>query len=318
MMVAQDASRNPELLDFQRTTLILLLGSVTLAVFLCILMARGISRPILSLAKDMQQFSGGDFTLRVSALYQDEVGTLRRTFNQLAAEIDRLINDVYHEKLLKQQAQLRMLQMQINPHFLYNTLDTIHWLALSHQAEDVADVARSLGYLMHFSLSEQEMISIEEELDAADHYMKIQRYRYGDQLDARIQVEEDVLYEKIPRHVILPLIENAVEHGLKNKSGRKQICISGQVAEGRICLQIHDNGTGMSEEAIRQALNGDSVRQQETGRHMSIGLRNVSQRLRLRYGKQGLLKIHSSASEGTTVLLEIPCQTEDTNGGEQE
>lgn len=247
----------------------------------------------------------GDFTVQVSVLYNDEIGILRRNFNRLVNDINHLVSDIYNEKMLKQQAQLRMLQMQINPHFLYNTLDTINWLAQSHGAEDVAEVSRSLGYLMHFSLADQELISLEEEMDAVEHYMLIQRYRHGEQLKVEIEVEEEALYEKVPRHIILPLIENAIEHGLKNKIGEKQIQITGEVQQDVVIMHVSDNGVGMAPEEIERALDGSG---QKKKRHMSIGLNNVNRRIVLRYGEAYALQIHSVVGEGTTVEVRIPCR----------
>lgn len=324
MVITRDEAHNSELSAFQRTTVVLLAGTGIFAVVLSILLARSISRPILNLVEDMQRFSKGDFHVQVSVLYNDEIGILRRNFNHLVNDINYLVNDVYHEKILKQQAQLRMLQMQINPHFLYNTLDTISWLAQSHGAEDVAEVSRSLGYLMHFSLAEQDLISLEEEMDAVEHYMLIQHYRYGEQLKIEIQVEEEALYEKVPRHIILPLIENAVEHGLKNKIGEKKIRIVGRIEEapfpdkkdlpdrkggGIVYMQITDNGTGMPPEKIESVLQGgdeDGDDEENRKRHMSIGLRNVNQRICLRYGQQYALQISSTVGGGTTVVVRIP------------
>lgn len=227
----------------------------------------------------------------------------------LVNDINHLINDVYNEKMLKQQTQLRMLQMQINPHFLYNTLDTINWLAHSHGAEDVAEVSRSLGYLMRFSLAEKELISLEEELNAVEHYMVIQSYRYGEQLKMYIEIDEEVLYEAVPRHIILPLIENAIEHGLKSKPGQKWIRISGEIKENVIYIKVADNGVGMTREKIGE-LQGErsSVARQKEAGHMSIGLQNVDQRIRLRYGEAYAIQIESLIGEGTTVILRFPYQ----------
>lgn len=318
MAVTRDEAQNSELLDFRRTTMILLAGAGALAVILSILLSQSISKPILKLVEDMQKFSKGDFSVQVSVLYNDEIGVLRRNFNELVNDINHLITDIYNEKTLKQQAQLRMLQMQINPHFLYNTLDTINWLAQSHGAEDVAEVSRSLGYLMHFSLAEQELISLEEEMDAVEHYMLIQSYRYGEQLKIDLSVAEEALYERVPRHMILPLIENAVEHGLKNKIGEKRIEVTGNVCGNVIYMQVSDNGVGMSGSEIERALR-EAARETERvhgnqERHMSIGLRNVNRRIQLCYGEEYGIQIKSKVGQGTTVTVRIPCQAEMAQG----
>lgn len=243
----------------------------------------------------------GALTILISAL-------LTRNISKLVLG---LVQDIYDEKLLSQQAQLRMLQMQINPHFLYNTLDTINWLAQLHGAQDVAEVSRSLAYLMRFSLTEEELVPLEEEIDAAEHYMLIQKYRYGEQLKFLIEVDEDALYEKVPCHSILPLIENAVEHGLKNKPNHKQVEINGWLEDGNINIKIRDNGAGMTPEKIKEILQGMAGGPQDKDRkHVPIGLRNVDRRIRLRYGEEYALRIDSTLGEGTVIWLRIPCQQE--------
>lgn len=310
-LVTQTEENNDELLRLRQTTFGILALMGVIAIIVSKALARSISRPILLLVSDMQKFSKGDFTVQVTARYDDEIGVLRRNFNRLVNDINHLVNDVYHEKMLKQQAQLKMLQMQINPHFLYNTLDTINWLAQSHGASDVAEVSQSLGVLMRFSLAEQELIPLEQELDAVEHYMVIQHYRYGEQLQIVMDVKEEALYEKIPRHMILPLIENAVEHGFKGVVGEKRIMVTGRIEGNVMVIQVADNGKGMTKLEVERVV--DSLEQRSDNRpirngHHSIGLRNVNQRIRLRYGETYGLRLTSIPGEGTAVYIEIPCE----------
>lgn len=312
-LVTRTEENNDELLRLRWTTFGILAVMGLVAVIVSRTLARSISRPILLLVSDMQKFSKGDFSVQVTARYDDEIGILRKNFNRLVNDIKHLVNDVYHEKMLKQQAQLKMLQMQINPHFLYNTLDTINWLAQSHGASDVAEVSQSLGVLMRFSLAEQELIPLEQELDAVEHYMVIQHYRYGEQLRIVIDVNEEALYEKVPRHMILPLIENAVEHGFRGVVGEKKITVTGQIEDHIMIIQVIDNGKGMTkqetgrlEDLLEQKVEKKPVR----NGHHSIGLCNVNQRIQIRYGEKYGLHLTSILGEGTTVRIEIPCETQ--------
>ena len=304
--ISEDEKYNEQLRNLQKITVGLLMLILAVITILSIWVARGISRPVRELAFAMEQFAKGDFNIHTTEKYNDEVGQLHKSFNKMVIDMKSLVHDVYEEKSLKQQAQIKALQMQINPHFLYNTLDTIHWLANLHQEKDIAEVSRSLGYLMRFSLREEELISFEEELDAVEAYVRIQRYRYGESLKIEIDVEEDVLYEQVPRHIMLPLIENAIEHGLSKKQGDRQIRITGCMMKKGIELKISDNGIGMNEEMVRHIL--EDPTDKTNGKHMSIGVQNVNKRLKLRYGEKYGLKIDSREQEGTCVTIEIPIE----------
>lgn len=301
--VSEDEKYNSQLLNLRHIT-ILLLGLLLAGIAaLSVLVSRGISSPIRKLVESMERFSKGDFSVYAPAEYKDEIGLLRNSFNRMVSDMEHLVQNIYEEKNLKQQAQIRALQMQINPHFLYNTLDTIQWKAMMHQEEDIAEMTRSLAYLMRFSLREKALVSLEEELDAVENYIRIQCYRY-DNLKLDINVEEEVLYENIPCHTVLPLVENAVEHGFSSQKGQKQIVIKGSMEAEKIHLSISDNGRGIPKERLCQILGGTLEKQNE--KHMSIGIRNVNERLRLRYGEEYGIKLISEEGKGTCVELTVP------------
>lgn len=313
-LITRNSNQSSELIYLQRLTILLLTLTGVCSVTLIILVARGISRPILALTEDMQKFSGGNFTVQVSAKYNDEVGILRKTFNKLVTDIRDLIDNVYKERMLQQQAQLKMLQMQINPHFLYNTLDTINWLAIVHGDEDISEVSRSLANLMRFSLIDRELIPLEEELDALEHYLLIQKYRYGDSLKVDYDVSEESIYERIPPHVLLPIVENALNHGLKDQEGEKRISISSSILDGELRIRITDNGCGMSAQKLdmlTQSIAKGEELHNET--RTSIGFANLNQRLILRYGSGAALQITSTEGSGTSVEFRIACDRNEEN-----
>lgn len=280
---------------------------VTVFAFLMIkLIVISVSNPIKDLTEEMKLFSHGDFSLQVSAKYNDEVGILRKAFNQQVNDIRQLVDNVYREKELKQQAQIKMLQMQINPHFLYNSLDTINWLAVSHGDEDISEVSMSIGYLMRYSLLDRDIVPFEEELDAVEHYFLIQKYRFGEQLKINYEISDDSLYEMIPPHIMLPIIENSFNHGLKEKEGEKYISITAEISNEVLHIRIADNGTGMDENRlheVKRIINDDQPGQSNN----SIGLRNVNQRLILKYGADYGLRIDSDGSSGTKTFINVPC-----------
>lgn len=304
--LSEDERHNEQLLNLRNITIVILAVILSVITTLSILVARGISKPVKELVQSMEKFGAGDFSVYATVKYKDEIGQLRGSFNKMVSDMAHLVHNVCEEKSLKQQAQIKALQMQINPHFLYNTLDTIQWLANMHDEKDIAEVTRSLGYLMRFSLLEQELISFEEELDAVEAYIRIQKYRYGQELKIDIDVEEEVLYERVPCHIILPLLENAIEHGLSNKASDKQVKVTGSMKKNVMCLQIIDNGIGMQQEKIDDIMN-DKL-EQKKGNHMSIGIQNVNKRLKLKYGEAYGLRLKSREGEGTCVSIVIPVE----------
>lgn len=304
--LSEDERHNEQLLNLRNITIVILAVILSVITTLSILVARGISKPVKELVQSMEKFGAGDFSVYATVKYKDEIGQLRGSFNKMVSDMEHLVHNVCEEKSLKQQAQIKALQMQINPHFLYNTLDTIQWLANMHDEKDIAEVTRSLGYLMRFSLLEQELISFEEELDAVEAYIRIQKYRYGQELKIDIDVEEEVLYERVPCHIILPLLENAIEHGLSNKASDKQVKVTGSMKKNVMCLQIIDNGIGIQQEKIDDIMNGKL--EQKKGNHMSIGIQNVNKRLKLKYGEAYGLRLKSREGEGTCVSIVIPVE----------
>ena len=304
--LSEDERHNEQLQNLRNITIVILVVILSVITTLSILVARGISKPVKELVQSMEKFGAGDFSVYATVKYKDEIGQLRGSFNKMVSDMEHLVHNVCEEKSLKQQAQIKALQMQINPHFLYNTLDTIQWLANMHDEKDIAEVTRSLGYLMRFSLREQELISFEEELDAVEAYIRIQKYRYGQELNIEIDVEEEVLYERVPCHIILPLLENAIEHGLSNKVSDKQVKVTGAMKDNIMCLQIIDNGLGMPQEMLDEIMN-DKL-EHKKGNHMSIGIQNVNKRLKLKYGEAYGLRLISREGEGTCVSIEIPVE----------
>lgn len=314
--ISLDESANYELLRLKRLSVIIILVVLLLVITLVIIISRGISRPIRKLAQSMNAFAQGDYGTQVDVKYQDEIGNLRNSFNYMAERTNYLINEVYEERNLKQQAQIHALQMQINPHFLYNTLDTINWLAISRDARDISEVTRSLGMLMRFSLKKESKCPVEEELDAVENYIKIQKYRYGKKLRIKIHAQENSLYEVIPIHILLPLVENAVEHGLSEISEEKYIWIRSEVKKDRLRLSVCDNGIG-----INQAKKHEILKREKSDtrtEHMSIGMSNVQQRLTLYYGEKAEFIIKDREEGGTIILIYIPVEIRDFESDENE
>lgn len=294
----------------QYITILLFLILLAIVIYVSKVISKSVTNPIKNLIYEMEKFSQGDFSAKASVGYQDEIGILENRFNTMVQDMKCLIQNVYEEKNLKQQAQLKALKMQINPHFLYNTLDVIQWMAQLKYEEEIADMTRCLAYLMRYSLKDCDYVCIEEELDALEHYIRIQKYRYKE-IIYEVNIEEEVLYENIPIHTLLPFVENAIEHGLDENKTQRILIIYGKIEESNIHFNIYDNGKGIPKEKIGLILSG---KYREKGdAHFSIGIQNVNKRLKIKYGDNYGIEMESELGEGTNIHIKLPISKEIDN-----
>lgn len=305
LSLSQDERQNSQLRDLQKLTIILFLVAAAIGITLSILLARSISKPLRTLTSSMKQLSMGDFSVRVTTEYRDEIGVLRDSFNHMVDNMDRMLQTIETEQQLKQEAQLWALRMQINPHFLYNTLDTINWLANQYQMDDISQISRNLAYLMRYSLKDRKFASLEEEYDAVEHYMAIQKLRHGDSMTFEADLGEDVLYENIPPHTLLSMVENAVEHGFSEAKGVLHIEIIGKIEKDLLVIEVQDNGCGIPETILRKIQEG-TLSAEEQQRHHYIGIRNVDRRLKLHFGAEYGVVVRSKLGEGTCIQITLP------------
>ena len=232
----------------------------------------------------------------------------------MLGKIRKLLEQSIQEQQEMKKSELRALQAQINPHFLYNTLESIIWMAESGKKDQVIRLVQSLSTLFRISLSKgKDWITIQKELEHVQSYMVIQQMRYRDILEYDICVASELYSYPILKMTLQPIIENAIYHGIKNKRGKGLVQVRGFIDEGRdILIVIEDNGIGMSEtrlEELKFALSQPHP-PEETGKEVSggFGLHNVHQRLRLYYGEAYGVQVNSKEREGTTVTIRIPKQ----------
>lgn len=249
--------------------------------------------------------------------------------------IDQMINtvkkasqDEYEAQNLRSQAEIFALQSQINPHFLYNTLDTIRSYALSSDAEDIADMTEALSTLFRYSISRPgELATLREELDNVKHYLLIQQYRFPDKVEYIEEIEdEDVLDYRMPILTIQPIIENAIHHGLEMRVGKGLIKLRAFRTDHRITVMISDNGVGMNEEnleILRGRLDGEDEkmpyhRGERRRKGTGIALINVNKRLKFYYGSQFGLTVRSTQNVGTMVEINLPAELDkvEISGGQ--
>lgn len=284
------------------------IGIVTmvLAFIAALFFTKSIANPLKKLRRLMRKAEEGDLNVRFNYNGRDEIGQLGDSFNRMIDEIRNLIEMVYVEQKSKREAELKTLQAQIKPHFLYNTLDTIQWMAQVHKADDIVEVVDALTKLFRIGINKgNEMISVKEELEHIKSYLIIQKIRYEEKLDYEISFEDSILEYKVIKLILQPLVENAIYHGVKEKRGTGKIYITVEKHEKGICLSISDNGAGMSEarlQEIQAMLNSDNLGNRNPG----YGTFNVQNRIRLSFGNQYGLSFTSKAGEGTTVRVFHP------------
>lgn len=264
-----------------------------------------ITRPIRKLSEVTDQVAKGDLTVRSDVRSGAEVSVLSDSLNTMIDKIDELLEQVKKEQVRLRKAEFELLQSQINPHFLYNTLDAIVWLAEAGEQKKVVSMVGSLSDFFRTSLNQgKDIITIKEELQHSRSYLEIQQMRYQDILNYEIHVPEELHRYLIPKITIQPLVENALYHGIKNKRGLGRIVISGRKEEDFLILQIEDNGIGMRKERLDQVKEG--MNQKIPTEKDIYGLYNVNERIRLNFGEKYGLSIESTYGEGTVVSIILP------------
>ncbi len=288
------------------------LAFFSISILLSIILAQRIAKPIRELRNSMRQVEQGNFSVRSEIKSSNEIGELGRDFNIMVSEIEKLLRRITEQQELKRKSELKALQMQINPHFLYNTLDSIIWMAEGGKQQEVISMSSSLARLFRLSISKgKEIIDIGSEIEHVRNYLTIQKIRYKDRLDYRIEVPENLKSYKTVKIILQPLVENAIYHGIKNKEGPGLVIIGGRQHEGGLELFVQDDGVGMSEATLR-TLQGrlagtkTDIPQDPNLLHSGLGVHNVDERIKLYFGQSFGLSFESAEDVGTTVKIRLP------------
>ena len=283
-----------------------------------ITVSAAIQKPISDMEKLSTKVSNGDLTARIDIPHVNELNTLAENLNTMAGQIDLLIQKNMEEQKNFQKAEMKALQAQITPHFLYNTFDTIVWLAEEEHTEEVVRITKAFSDFLRISLSRgHEWITISQELEHIKNYLTIQKIRYADILNYSIDADEALMDVKMIKLVLQPLIENAIYHGIKNKRGRAKLKVSAHFTNDSrtfVCFTVEDNGAGFTEERLGQVRNELRTGAQDSEKLSSVyGLYNVNKKLKLYYGEntEGLL-IESEAGKGSKISFTIPVNAEIT------
>ena len=266
---------------------------------------KSVTEPIQKLCNETERVARGDFTSGPKIESGDELAILTGSFDHMKGEIGRLIEDIRQEQNQRRVMELQLLQEQINPHFLYNTLDTIVWLAEGGQNREVVDMVTSLSEFFRTTLSGgKDFITIKEEMGHIESYLQIQKIRYQDILDYEVALDKSLEEYRILKLTLQPLVENALYHGIKNKRGKGMIRIDGEMEDSDCILRITDNGRGMTPERLGQVREG--IRNRNACETEIYGLYNVNERIRLNFGEKYGITITSTYGEGTCVTVRLP------------
>jgi len=279
---------------------------------LCLLMAFGLSfiisnrivNPIRTLTRITKQIIEGNMGVRAKINVGGEVGILAKGFNELMDRIEKLIKEVYDKHQKQRETEFKLIQAQINPHFLYNTLEMINSFITLGMTENAERTVKDLSRFYRICLSKgDDVISIGNEVKIIGSYLSIQRLRYTEFMDFKLDISNDILKYGIPKLTLQPIIENSIYHGLKNKNEKGRLIIKGMMEKKNIVLEVFDDGIGMTKEMISSALNHGN---RNDNHRTSYGLYNISSRLKLLYGNSGRLKIESVIGKYTKVIIRIP------------
>lgn len=296
----------------------LFLITAILAVFLffsllaiSIIISKRITLPIKELKAAMKKLHNGDFNVRIKAKNRDEFGDINSSFNYMAEKLGELIEKLLSEERLRSEAELDMLQYQINPHFLYNILSSIRFSSISSGDVRTADMLQVLARLLKRTLGNAgKLVPMETEFMNLKDFIFIQQLQYNNKIIVEYNLEDNIWEYMIPNLLLQPIVENAIFHGFDRNMDNPTIRITGKKEEEKIVFCIHDNGKGMSEDKIKEIyLDEDKIQRGFT----NIGMANVRRRLQLNFGEQYGLKIESKLGEGTMILVNLPAIFEEGN-----
>ncbi len=291
----------------------ILIPMILLLSVLSTMVAMDIAGPIRIVIERMKAYKEGKTVVHDALGRKDEIGFLAETLEDMTEEIDHLMKNIYEEQLHRKESQVKALQAQINPHFLFNTLETINWKAQLANVPEISDMVTALSTVMEGNLSSDiSRIPLDAELEYVRSYLAIMNYRLGDQLEVVWAVEESTRTLLVPRLILQPIVENAIEHGVTKQAGRGKITISTRLESDVLLVEVIDTGRGIARPALvelRNRLEASSLRKEKADGHGHwIGMNNVNRRLKLLYGETYGLSVDSEEGMYTKVVLELPVQ----------
>lgn len=288
-------------------------GAFLLALALAVLIVGQIVKPIKHLATQMDEYSIEGEIHALDILRQDEIGVLNRSFYTMSEKLKLLFAQLNEEYAIKEKYRFESLRAQLNPHFLFNTLNTIRWMAIIRKADNITESIDALANMLKYSMNRgSDMVPLAEELGNIKDYVFIQNCRYGDQYEIQVDVGEGLLGRRVIKFILQPVVENAILHAFKNRNGRGIICLSAEIRDGKLMLYVEDNGVGMPEDVHAMLMDMRGEEGRHSGKRMTgIGLRNVDERIRVFYGDEYGLEVRSREGHGTRVTYTLPLLAEE-------
>ncbi len=303
----------PQLSDLREHIAVIVMITVLIALSFVAVLSYTFTKPVHKLVRGMNEVQQENFEVEITEKRKDEFGQLFDAFNYMVRKIRQLIYEVYQEKIAQKNAEIQALQAQINPHFLYNTLDSINWMLLEQGEMEISDVVISLGDILRYSIDGKEgMVSLGDEIQYTKSYLCIQKNRLEERLDYQLEIAEDTLKCKVPKLLLQPIVENAVLHGIEPKKDGGMVVIISCMEGDMLVVSVKDNGVGMAAEALEKIRDNVESSADEEGH---IGMKNIRRRLELCYGPDSFMRIESIPQKGTTITLGMP-QTNRKEGAE--
>ncbi len=295
---------NKNINQLRKTTVIITATLIFIAMLLVVIIARRMVVPMKKLVILMKLFEKGDFDVNIKFSNRNEIGQLAKGFNSMAKKIKKLIREVYTDRIKQKDLEIQMLQNQINPHFLYNTLESIHMMAEINEDDQTAEMTLSLGKILRYSIdSKTEVVRIQDEINNLMDYILLQKIRFSGMFDIIVDINKEICEYNTIKLILQPLVENAINHGLSSRSKEGVIRVTGAKKNSDILIEVSDNGKGMDPQQVRKIndyING-------VGNTMkSIGLKNVNKRIKLHYGADYGITISSVPGQGTIVSILFP------------
>ena len=264
-----------------------------------------ISKPLIVLNQSMEQFSKGDYSSRAHFLYNDEIGQLGSTFNNMVQKNEHLIKTAYISKIHQREAELNALQAQINPHFLYNMISAIQWTAYRNKQNEIAEMAYSLGQVFRISLNRgSNIIRVREEYELIKVYLNLQSVRFEGAFDYTLDFPEEVMDLRIPKLLMQPLVENCVVHGIDSSKSKMHIDAGIKSMDGHIHIYVNDTGKGIPPEVLEKLPAG--LVEEDTAPTSHFAMRNINERLRFLFGDDYRFDISSALGSGTKIEISFP------------
>ena len=300
-----------QFLDIVYMPCVLLLGMLIGLLPLLLIISNIVTNPLHRLTLAINEVSNGDLEQQVEVMTHDEVGEVAECFNRMVVALKELIEENYVITLQEKESELAALQAQINPHFLYNTLDSLYWQATNEGNDEIAESILALSQLFRLALSQgSREVTVGQETELIYRYLQIQKMRFTKRLNFTIQVDDNIKQAKMPKLILQPFVENAIVHGFENVSTPCDVIVTGRREGNRICFEITDTGIGMSKEQVDEIWQEEpeNYRKQRIGRY---AIKNIRERLQRRYGDKFTLDIQSDIGKGTRVILTIPYEEPD-------